>query len=411
MARALTGRREFGSARVRLLAVGKAAGGMAAAAADALGPQLDGGLVIAPAIDGALPAIPGIPGFDVVAGGHPVPTAASEAAGRRALALATSPTAADRLLVLLSGGASALMAVPVPPITLEDKQRTTERLLREGADIHALNTVRKHLSAIKGGHLAAAAPAPCLTLAISDVVGDDLSVIGSGPTVGDVSTFRDACDVLRRFGGLDAYPARVAAHLTRGLDGGMADRPTPERLRLAKSEAIVIGGRATAMSGAADEARLRGFRVITIDEPVVGEARAAAEAYARDIRARAADGQRGPLCIISSGETTVHVTGSGKGGRNQEMALALAGLDAAALPADRPWALASAGTDGIDGPTDATGAVVDATTAGRAARAHLVPRTFLDDNNAYAFFVALGDLIHTGPTGTNVGDIQIILLA
>jgi glycerate 2-kinase len=375
---------------------------MAAAAAESLGPRVAGGLVIAPSTGGAPRDLPGI---DVVAGGHPVPTQASEAAGRRALALARSTAADERLLVLLSGGASALMAVPVAPITLDDKQQTTERLLRAGADIHALNTVRKHISAVKGGHLAAAAPAACLTLAISDVVGDDMSVIGSGPTVGDESTFRDAYDVLQRFGGLHAYPERLVAHLAAGLAGDRVDTPTAERLRLQHpgSEAIVIGGRMTAMAGAAEEARRRGFHAITIDAPVVGEARVAAASYARDVVLRAP----GPLCIISSGETTVRVTGAGKGGRNQELALAL--VELARTPGT--WAIASVGTDGVDGPTDAAGAVVDATTASRAARARLAPLEFLNDNNAYVFFSALGDLIHTGPTGTNVGDVQIFLLA
>jgi glycerate 2-kinase len=390
---------------VRLIAAGKAAGGMAAAAAQALGPRLDAGLAIVPVVDRE------IRGIDIVTGGHPVPTAASEAAGRRALALATSMAADQQLLVLLSGGASALMAVPVAPITLEDKQRTTEQLLREGADIYALNTVRKHLSAIKGGKLAAAAPAACRTLVISDVVGEDLSVIGSGPTIRDESTFREAYDALRRFGGLEAYPARVSAHLKRGMDGDLVEAVTPEP-GPARNDAAIIGSRKTAMTGAAEEARRRGFHAIVIDAPVVGEAREAADSYARDIRARAAAPGR-PLCIISSGETTVHVKGPGTGGRNQELALALAGMPglSAALPPDQVWALASVGTDGIDGPTDAAGAVLDATTAGRAERANLAPREFLNDNNAYAFFSALGDLIHTGPTGTNVGDVQIFLLA
>ncbi len=341
-------------------------------------------------------------------GGQPAPTQASEAAGRRALALAQSTAADERLLVLLSGGASALMAVPVAPITLDDKQKTTERLLREGADIHALNTVRKHISAVKGGQLAAAAPAACLTLAISDVVGDDISVIGSGPSVGDDSTSRDAYEVLQRFGGLHAYPERVVAHLAAGLAGDRVDTPTAERLRLHRpgSEAIVIGSRVTPMAGAAAEARRRGFHAITIEAPVVGEAREAARSYARDVLLNLPRA-RGRLCIISSGETTVRVTGGGKGGRNQEMALALAEFRGAA----GTWAMASVGTDGVDGPTDAAGAVVDATTAARAAGAGLAPMEFLNDNNAYAFFSALGDLIHTGPTGTNVGDVQIFLLA
>jgi glycerate 2-kinase len=393
---------------------------MAAGAAQAVGPRLAGGLVIAPGITER------IPGIDVVTGGHPVPTAASEAAGRRALALAAATGARERLLVLLSGGASALMAVPVSPLTLEDKRQTTARLLEDGADIRSLNAVRKHLSAIKGGRLAATAPAPCRTLAISDVVGDDLSVIGSGPTVGDPTTFRDAYSVLQRFGGVDRYPPRVVAHLERGVAGHVPETPKPARADsagasgLETSDALVIGTRHTAMEGAADEARRRGYRVVTFDAPVVGEAREAAVSQARRVSflARSPAG-RGPLCVISSGETTVRVKGSGTGGRSQELALALVDaippvdglIEAAIPPIDRPWTVASIGTDGIDGPTDAAGAFGDSTTVVRAAGLGNRPRPFLDDNNAYAFFSALGDLIHLGPTGTNVGDLQVFLLA
>lgn len=425
-----------------LLAVGKASAGMAAAAAAVLGTRVKGGLVIVP---GATPIRSSIPNVDIVAGGHPVPTADSERAGRRALALAESIPSDGRFLVLISGGASALMAVPVPPITLEDKQRTTERLLRNGADIHALNTVRKHLSAIKGGQLAARSKAPCTTLVISDVVGDDLSVIGSGPTVGDSSTFRDAYDALQKYGDVAGFPDHVTAHIRAGMEGDRAETPRADALLrwnhaprgtehtqvvgkirdgvpvgkfvdgarksgdLTEADARVIGSRATAMEGAAAEARRCGFHVVEIEEPVVGDARTAAAAYASRIRSLASHDPRRPLCVISSGETTVHVKGTGTGGRNQEFALALSGAMAGAR---LDWAAASVGTDGVDGPTDAAGAVVDRGTPERAAPAGLAPaRAFLDDNNAYAFFDATGDLIKTGPTGTNVGDIQVILLA
>jgi hydroxypyruvate reductase len=267
--------------------------------------------------------------------------------------------------------------------------------------------VRKHLSAIKGGWLAAQVRGPCRALAISDVVGDDLSVIASGPTVGDASRFEDAIDVLRRFGGEAAYPSAVVSRLRRGAAGAVPETPKPGDARLARTTTVVIGSRRDAMAGAVAEARTLGYEVLRLDNPVTGEARTTAVVHFREVLARA-DGLSRPACIVSSGETTVHVTGSGKGGRNQEFALA------AAEPLGRlgdPAVIASVGTDGIDGPTDAAGAFSDQTTIERARAAGLSPDRYLFDNNAYAFFDALGDLIHTGPTGTNVGDLQVILLA
>ena len=347
------------------------------------------------------------PPFETVVSGHPLPTAASEDAGRRALALADSVRPDETLLVLVSGGASALLAVPADGVTLDDKRRTTNQLLRAGADIYALNTVRKHLSAIKGGWLAARTKGWCRTLVISDVVGDDLSVIASGPTVADASTFDDALAVVHRFGGTAAFPSAVVERLQQGAAGAIDDTPSPGDPRLARTTTTVIGSRREAMAGAAEEAARRGYRVIRIDDAVTGEARSVAVTHLQRALAQADRGPR-PVCIISSGETTVHVTGAGKGGRNQEFALAASPLLATV---DAPAALASAGTDGVDGPTDAAGAIVDRTTLSRASAAGLPPDRFLSDNNAYAFFHALGDLIHTGPTGTNVGDLQVILLA
>jgi hydroxypyruvate reductase len=379
---------------------------MAVAAARVLQPRLRGGLVVAPSASG-LPAVPAP--LELVIGGHPIPTRGSEEAGQRALALARRAGPNEQVLFLLSGGASALMAVPADGITLDDKRNTTARLLRAGADIHALNTVRKHLSAIKGGQLAAATSAKASTLAISDVVGDDLSVIASGPTVGDASTFQDALGVLRRFGGAsdNAYSQSVVSRLILGVEGAIPETPKPGDPRLARGQATVIGSRHDAMRGAEDAASACGYDVHCVEEPIVGQARAAAHAHLEKVRARVANGPR-PLCVISSGETTVQVTGRGRGGRNQEFALALleriSSLGGVA-------ALASVGTDGVDGPTDAAGAIIDSSSARRAHEAGLMPDAFLDDNNAYAFFSALGDLIHTGPTGTNVGDLQVILLA
>jgi hydroxypyruvate reductase len=212
---------------------------------------------------------------------------------------------------------------------------------------------------------------------------------------------------VHRFGGTAAFPSAVVERLQQGAAGAIDDTPSPGDPRLARTTTTVIGSRREAMAGAAEEAARRGYRVIRIDDAVTGEARSVAVTHLQRALAQADRGPR-PVCIISSGETTVHVTGAGKGGRNQEFALAASPLLATV---DAPAALASAGTDGVDGPTDAAGAIVDRTTLSRASAAGLPPDRFLSDNNAYAFFHALGDLIHTGPTGTNVGDLQVILLA
>jgi len=391
---------------VWLVAAGKAAEGMAAGAAATLGERLKGGVVVGVDLDHALPGN----GLERLRGGHPVPNDDSQRAGVRALAVAGATADDEQLLVLLSGGASALLAVPASGLTLADKQQATTMLLREGAEIHRLNTVRKHLSAIKGGRLAAAAAGASRTLLISDVVGDDPSVIASGPTVADPSTFQDALNVLDQLGGRTAYPSSVVTRLARGATGGVPETPKPGDPRLNRAEATVIGGRGHAMEGAADEARRRGYHTIVLDLPVVGEARAAAVTHIRHLSAVA--GSRRPVCVISSGETTVRVTGGGRGGRNQEFALAAATVrECFGAAAGSGWTLlASVGTDGVDGPTDAAGALVDQTTLERAIHLGLpAPGEFLHNNDAYAFFAPLGDLIKTGPTGTNVGDLQVFL--
>jgi glycerate 2-kinase len=378
---------------------------MAAAASRVLGNRVRQGLIVG-VLPAGMSAADSLP-FPMIVGGHPTPTRDSERGGRAALEVARSLQPDEALVVLLSGGASALMAVPAEGLTLEDKQATTSQLLRAGADIHALNTVRKHLSAIKGGWLAAEAPGTCRTFAISDVVGDDLSVIGSGPTVPDASTFRDALEILRRFGGEGAFPAPVIARVTAGAAGRIAETPKPGDTRIARSEAYVIGGRREAMDGAAREAASRGYHVVRIDDAVVGEARAVGPSHLRACLAAASSVGR-PACFVSSGETTVRVTGDGKGGRNQEFALACAEpLADSGVTA----VIASVGTDGIDGPTDAAGAISDSSTMNRARAAHVRPSAFLDRNDAYQFFSELHDLIHTGPTGTNVGDLQILLIS
>jgi glycerate 2-kinase len=308
---------------------------------------------------------------------------------------------------LLSGGGSALMALPADGVSLRDKQDAARTLMANGADIYELNTVRKHLSAIKGGQLAAASRGAVITLALSDVVGDDLSVIASGPTVADDSTFGEALAILARRGGEQAYPAAVVTRLRAGVEQRVPETPAAGDPRLARTTARVIGPQRGAIEGARAAAAALGYHVHVIEQPVTGEARETAALHVANVVRDTALLPR-PVCVISSGETTVTVTGRGKGGRNQEFALAMAPL-LKMLPGD--VVAASIGTDGIDGPTDAAGAIVDPSTLDRAAAAHLDPAAYLLDNNSYEFFDGLGDLIRTGPTGTNVGDVQVMLIA
>jgi glycerate 2-kinase len=337
--------------------------------------------------------------------GHPVPDERSVAAASRALQRARAIAADEWLVVLLSGGASALLAKPMDGVTLDDKQRVVRAMLRGGADIHALNTVRKHLSAVKGGRLGAACAGHTITLAISDVVGDDLATIGSGPAVPDPSTWAQAAAALDRYVPTGDQPSSVKAAIAQGLSGSLAETPKPGSPSMRHVRSRVIASRVDAMRGARAAAEQRGYRAVVIDEAITGEARVAARSWIADALTRSAGAAE--VCVISSGETTVHVCGQGRGGRNQEFALAIADVLEAHTTA---VAVGSVGTDGIDGPTDAAGAVVDSTTLARARDLGLAaPTAYLAENNSYAFFSATGDLIHTGPTGTNVGDLQILL--
>jgi hydroxypyruvate reductase len=395
------------AAAVDVIAAGKAAAPMIAACDDAAGVPLRTLLAVGPrrVADNSIALPATAHWYDA---GHPLPDAGSVAGARRALDVAAASGEDDLLLVLLSGGGSSLMALPVPEIPLDAKQRTARTLMEQGADIYELNTVRKHLSAIKGGQLALAARGAVLTLAVSDVVGDDLSVIASGPTVPDDSTFAAALDVLSRRGGHRLYPDVVVDRLRRGVAGDVPETPPSGDPRLARARARVIGPQRGAIDGAQRVARSLGYHVHVVAEPVTGEAR---EVAGRHIErsARAIAALPRPVCVIASGETTVTVTGKGKGGRNQEFAFAMA-RSLSALGTE--VAAASVGTDGIDGPTDAAGAVVDLTTFERARAAGMAaPEDYLTDNNTYEFFNRIGDLIRTGPTSTNVGDLQVILVA
>jgi glycerate-2-kinase len=389
---------------VYVVAAGKAAWPMAGAfgsyASDAR-LTITAGVVAGPRVEGANVGNE----FDWFDAAHPSPNSASEAAGRRALTLAAESRRGGVLLVLLSGGASSLVAVPADDVLLSDKVAAAHALMNAGVAIADLNCVRKHLSAIKGGRLAAAA-SRTITLAISDVHGpipDDPAVIGSGPTVPDPTTFADALRIVRDAGIAPSLPPRVIAHLERADD----ETPKAGDARLSAATFEVIGTRRIAMEGARDAAQKLGYIVRVVDPPTSGEARQAGLAFAA---AALRDPTEQPLCVIASGETTVHVRGSGRGGRNQEFALAAAPLVNAARNRSSIAALGSVGTDGIDGPTDAAGAIIDLTTMERAATAGLRIEQALESNGAYDFFQPLGDLIAWGPTGTNVGDLHVMLV-
>jgi glycerate 2-kinase len=389
---------------VDVLAAGKAAAAMLSAFSAASRVPVRTMLGVGPARPEALPA-----GARWQDASHPLPDEGSLAGARLALAMAEGAAPDDLLLVLLSGGGSALMALPAPGIALEEKQQTARTLMAQGADIHELNTVRKHLSAIKGGRLAAASRGNVLTLAVSDVVGDDLSVIASGPTVPDDSTYAAALEILTARGGHGRYPAAVVEHLRRGAAGERPETPKPGDARMDRAMARVIGPQRGAIEGARRAAEALGYHVHIVAEPVTGEARTAAGRLVDRIEHERQTLPAPPLCIIASGETTVTVVGKGRGGRNQELALALA----SELPRlGAQTAGASIGTDGIDGPTDAAGAIVDTSTLARARAAGIGdPDVYLNNNNTYEFFDTLNDLIRTGPTSTNVGDLQVILVA
>jgi len=344
-------------------------------------------------------------GIAVFEAGHPAPNDASVAAGRRSLDLARESQIRGGLLVLLSGGASAMLALPRPGLTLGDKMLTAKNLMGAGAAIHELNCVRKHLSQIKGGQLAAAA-GPVWTLALSDVHGpepDDPATIASGPTVPDPSTFADAIEVIR--GRQVQVPVRVEDYLMRGARGEVDETIKPGDPRIADSRYTVVGNRLTALTGAAAAATERGYHTVTIPEATAGEARdAAADFIAR--ASRLAETCPPPLCVMATGETTVTVSGDGLGGRNQEFALSAIAL---IRQFGETAVLGSAGTDGIDGPTTAAGGIVDTTSLARAARAGTDWEAALARNDSHRFFETLGDLIMWGPTGTNVGDLHVLL--
>ncbi len=391
--------------RVFLVAAGKAAVPMALAIEEILGRVLNAGLVITKhGHTGGARRLRS----RVWEAAHPIPDSAGQEAAKAIEELLRQLNARDLLLLAVSGGASALLPAPASPLTLAAKQETTDLLLHAGANIHQLNTVRKHLSFLKGGRLASLAhPATVLALLLSDVVGDSIGTIGSGLAAPDPTSFADALTVVHSLGLLDRVPVEVRSHLESGASGRIAETPKPGDPIFDNVHNLVIGSNRLALTAAARRARELGYRTLILSSSLEGETREVARTHAQILREIAASGNpiKPPACILSGGETTVTVRGPGKGGRNQEFALAAA-LGIAGL---KNVTVLSAGTDGTDGPTDAAGAFSTGSTIERAQELELSAADSLAHNDSYPFFDALDDLIRTGPTGTNVMDVHVML--
>jgi len=401
--------------RVFATGMGKATARMALGLEKALGEYLQGGVIVVK--QGHVEKLSRI---RLVEGAHPVPNDSSIAGATALLGLGammgTTLTARDLVIVLVSGGGSSLLCAPAKGLSLEDKITTTKLLLASGATINEINCVRKHLSAVKGGRLAASlAPATVLTLVLSDVVGDDLDAIASGPTVPDPTSFADALAIVSRYGIVDRLPASVLKFLRDGMAGGPAgpmETPKPGDVVFTSTKTLLIGTNRLAVNAAELAARNLGYKTLALTSRMSGESREMALVYLGIGKDIAASGMplTAPACIVAGGETTVTLKGTGKGGRNQEMALAfLASLVRSPKDGDRLVFL-SGGTDGNDGPTDAAGAIVDMELGEAARKNEMNPDAFLANNDSYTFFDRVGGLLKTGPTNTNVCDIQVLIV-
>jgi len=390
--------------RILVVGGGKAAAPMAKALEEILGARIADGVIVVK--DGHGLPLQRVRQHEA---GHPVPDERGVRGTEEILTLAAGAGARDLVLCVLSGGGSALLVAPGEDIRLADKQEVTRRLLASGAGIHEINTVRKHLSRIKGGQLSRCAhPATLVSLVLSDVIGDDLNVIASGPTVPDPTTFADVHRVLEAYDLLSRIPPAVQQRLEKGLAGQIAETPKPGDEIFQHCEVRLVGTNFQALTAAGTQARKLGYRPLILSSAVEGEAREVAKvlaAIAGEVR-RSANPLRPPACILCGGETTVTLHGKGKGGRNQEFALAAALM----IAGREDTVVLSAGTDGTDGPTDAAGAVADGRTITRARAKGLDPSDYLRRNDSYNFFQILGDLVITGPTRTNVMDVYMALI-
>ena len=390
--------------KIYIVGAGKATAPMAAAFESLLGADLTAGII--PVKYGHTETLNTV---QTIEAGHPVPDENGETGSEKILEMAQTAGANDLCICLLSGGGSALLPLAVSGVSLADKQETTHVLLSCGATIHEINTLRKHLSRIKGGRLAvAASPASMVSLILSDVVGDNLDVIASGPTVPDNSTFSDCMDIVSKYGLHDRLPQSIIRHFENGLTDHLHETPKAEHRVFKKTRNIIIGSNIEALLAAKKKAIGLGYETIILSSMIEGDTGQAARIHAAIANEVITSGNplQLPACILSGGETTVTLKGSGMGGRNQEFALCtveeIAGIT--------PIVVISAGTDGNDGPTDAAGAIADNTTMERALKIGFDHKKYLGNNDSYNFFQALDDLLITGPTNTNVMDIHILII-
>jgi glycerate 2-kinase len=390
--------------KIFLIGTGKASASMAQAIEKIFGDRITQG-VIATKYGHVLP----LKRTEIIEAGHPIPDHKGFEGAKKIQSILKESRPEDLVIFLLSGGGSALSPLPAEGITLEEKQQVTQFLLDCGADIKEINTIRKHISQIKGGWLARwAYPSTVIGFILSDVVGDQLDVIGSGPTVPDISTFDEAWDILEKYGLIKRVAPSIQKHLLLGKEGKVEETPKPGDPTFEKVLNILIGSNILALRAAENEASSFGLNTLILSSSIVGDTREAARFHSAIVKEVMSSGNPlpRPACIISGGETTVTVRGNGLGGRNQEFALAGA-LEINGL---EKVVLLSGGTDGTDGPTDASGALADYTTVSRARSMGLDPKVYLENNDAYPFFQRLGDLLITGPTHTNVMDVRILLV-
>jgi glycerate 2-kinase len=390
--------------RIYITGGGKAAARMALAVEELIGDRIAGGIVVVKYRHGVK-----LGATEVIEAGHPLPDDPGLRGAKRIAELLQSCDQNDLIFFLLSGGGSALLPYPAECLSLSEKQRTTEALLESGADIFEINAVRKHLSRLKGGQLARlAAPATLVSLVLSDVIGDSLETIASGPTVPDRSTYGACLDIIGRYQLAPKIPSAVLEHLERGARGEIAETPKDLGGIFERVQNVIIGNNRTALSSAFRRAEELGYQTIICSEALEGESRVVGRTFASLLKEILAKGKpiSRPACVLSGGETTVTVRGDGLGGRNQEFALAAA----IELSGTDQIVVLSAGTDGTDGPTDAAGGIVDGKTVERAMAQSLDATAFLDRNDSHHLLQATQDLFFTGPTLTNVMDLQIGLV-
>lgn len=389
---------------VYVIGTGKASAAMAQAVEETLGERIKDGVVNVK-YEHSLP----LDFITLHEAGHPVPDGAGMEGTQAILELLEKSGENDLVLCLISGGGSALLPYPAEGITLEEKRNLTQILLEIGATIHEINTLRKHVSRVKGGRLARLAyPSTLVTLILSDVIGDDLDIIASGPTVPDRSTFADCFKILQQYFVQDKIPKTILEHFEKGARGEVEETPKVDDPVFLKTQNVIVANNSIALKAAENKADELGYNSFILSSSIEGEARDVARdhaAIANEILKMDRPVPK-PACVISGGETTVTIRGHGKGGRNQEFVLATAieieGLENVVVM--------SAGTDGTDGPTDAAGAFADGTTIQRAKSQGLEAKEFLCNNDSYSFFSPLGDLFKTGPTFTNVMDLHMILI-